>query len=278
MNNENKRKEKLLSPREVLKRYQVAKRTITPAFLDSIDFEAMRGLPRDGDIMKALSYMAVIEDSVWSIYFKEVAETPTGKNPIIREFLKQWKIEEGRHADLLNRILDENGGPVPLDFGEPYDSSWIARLVGERIFGAIHMSFGATNELMAGYGYRRLATLTDNPELSRVLLAIAAEESLHYSFYHGMAQHYLGRSFIARQIAPRVLNAFAVGVGIGVLTPDCGHAVINILFKGYRKDFLDRVEAPMKKLPGFGNFKAMSELMDRAEMLAKKLQTEQEAC
>lgn len=251
------------TPEEILEQYRSQPRFVTPEFLASVDFESMAGL--GDDVVFALAYMQRIEDAVWGVYFKEVAATPTGRNPQVAAFLETWSGEEAVHAAALDRVLARYERPA-LVSGRPHDSSWIARLAGERLFGAVHMAFGATNELMTAFGYRSLAKRCGNPELARLLQAIAKEEAIHYAFYYRMARHYLERSRAARWLTLRLLNLFAVGVGIGVVAPRDGHRVMRILFAGKREEFLQAVQAPIAKLPGLAGFTAMQSLVKRAQI------------
>ncbi len=259
----NKKQSGVLTPDEILEQYRSQLRFITPEFLATVDFGSMTGL--GDDIVFALTYMQRIEDAVWGVYFNELMSTPTGKNPCVAAFLETWKEEEGRHAAALDRVLALYERP-PLVPGRNRDSGWAARLTGERLFGAVHMAFGATNELMTAFGYRMLAQRCGNPELARLLQAIAKEEAIHYAFYYRMARYYLERSRVARWLTLHLLNLFAIGVGIGVVAARDGHQVMRILFAGKRDEFVQAVQKPIAKLPGLGGFTAMQSLVERAQI------------
>lgn len=248
---------------EIFEQYRGARRTVTDEFIASVNFGAVGQLPFQ--IRKVLTYMQNIEDAVWGVYFRELSRTPTGRNPVIGKFLENWLEEERRHAALLEQVLEAAGGAVPGKLMQPWDTSWVARIMGENLFGGVHMAMGATNELMTSFAYKTLAKIVrrEHPELARVLIAIATEESMHYAFYYRVARVYLGQSRRARWVAAPILNRFAVGVGVGVREVEDAHEVFRFLLEGHRDDFIEKVARKIRQLPGLGAFDAMERLYDR---------------
>lgn len=249
---------------EIFGEYSAAKRTITPEFLASVNIGAIG--PLSFQIRNILTYMQSIEGAVWGVYFKELDRTPTGKNPYVGKFLRTWLEEEGRHAKLLADVLEATGGATPYQVMRQYDTSWIARIFGERLFGGIHMTMGATNELMTRFAYSTFAKSveSDHPELARILFAISREESLHFSYYYKMAEYYLSQSKVARVLTSVVLNKIAVGVGVGVRRVEEAHEVFRALLEKNQEEFRKKVGGRIRMLPGMEGFTAMERLVDRA--------------
>jgi hypothetical protein len=68
-------------------------------------------------------------------------------------------------------------------------------------FCAVHMTWGAINELTTLNGYRRLAALTDHPVLTDLVERIALDESRHFFFYYRQAEMRLRRRAVAGSAA-----------------------------------------------------------------------------
>lgn len=250
------------TPQQLLEQYLKAKRHVTDAFVEGLGIERIGPLPESVRIV--LTYMLDIEAAVWGRYYAAVDDTPTGKNPVVARFLKQWAEEEGRHAALLDRILTASGGETPRTILAAREVTWIAKLMGERLFGGIHMAIGAANELMAGYAYRQLARISDNATLRKALLAIAAEESIHYSFYYGMARYYLSKSRLGRLVTLLVMNLACTGVGIGVRSESDAHEIVRLVFRGDDAGFSRVVGNPIRKLPGLSSFRRLERMFAEA--------------
>src|SRR5205814_7019004 len=82
-------------------------------------------------------------------------------------------------------------------------------------FVAVHMTWGAINELTTLTGYRRLAELAGHPVLSDLLARIMRDESRHFAFYFHQAARRLVRPRTAR-LTPRIVARFWAPVGAGV--------------------------------------------------------------
>lgn len=233
------------------------------AYVAAITAERIGALPPW--VRAVLTYMYDIENAVWNVYFRELMGAPTGGNPVVRAFLLDWKLDEGVHARILDRILALSGDPLPATRLVPWDSGRVARIFGERLFGGVHMTIGAINELMAGFAYRTLAAMVreDHPELAAILGHIAADESTHYSFYFRMAQGYLGASRLARRIALLATHVAARGVGVGVRPENEAYAVFEVLLAGREESFLEKVAMPIRGLEGMAGFTAMHRLLEK---------------
>jgi hypothetical protein len=82
-------------------------------------------------------------------------------------------------------------------------------------FVAVHLTWGAINELTTLTGYRRLAAITDHPVLTELLRRIIRDESRHFFFYYKQAERRLADRRVAR--ATRfIVERFWAPVGSGV--------------------------------------------------------------
>jgi hypothetical protein len=82
-------------------------------------------------------------------------------------------------------------------------------------FCAVHMTWGAINELTTLTGYRRLAARAGHPVLSELLERITRDESRHFFFYYRQAELRLRRPAVAR-VARLLVDRFWAPVGSGV--------------------------------------------------------------
>src|SRR5439155_23960561 len=116
-----------------------------------------------------------------------------------------WFYEETFHARVLARFLTTAGHePVARvrsrqRLGQRLEArgmALVARLWPD--FVAVHMTWGAINELTTLTGYQRLATLCGHPVLEDLLARIMRDEARHFSFYFRQAAGRLERPGIAR--------------------------------------------------------------------------------
>jgi hypothetical protein len=131
----------------------------------------------------------------------------------------------------------------------------VARL-GDGVGGvvcAMHMAWGAANELLAMNGYRILARRCGHPVLSPLLLRIAAQEARHHSFYFLQAQWRLARSRVARFTLHRVLAGAwtPVGVGDGYKSVEEFRVVARFLADGDDgRRIIEQMDRRFSSLPG----------------------------
>ena len=130
-------------------------------------------------------------------------------------------------------------------------------------FCAVHMTWGAINELTTLTGYRRLMAVEPHPVLRDLVERISLDESRHFFFYYRQAERRLQRRAVAR-VARVIVDRFWAPVGSGV-QPDA-----ELLFMA-RYLFGDdeglaaarRVDETIRRLPGFGHVKLLEAWMNR---------------
>lgn len=250
----------------ILDTYQRKERYLTKEYIQGIEWHNVPKFELQERFFPVVKYMRDIE-AFTNIYFEQLLMTPTGKDPIIRQFMDRWLIEEQTHADLLNRFLNEAGIDTPHDWYKQEQSRIskqyfrshrinhnLTRLFGKR-FGAVHMTWGAINELSTLQGYKRLWELAEHPVLEYILKGIAKEESTHIFFYYNVARIKLMESKFSRKLSRFIIEKFWRPVGSGIRPQPDSNYIVQALFSGAHA--LEAVEMNINKsimrLPGFGS-------------------------
>lgn len=259
-------------PEEALRWYESQERVLTPAFLETIPWKRVADAPIRAELIPVIRYMRDVENFT-AIYFDELQKTPTGKDPVIRAFMDRWSTEETVHGDLLHRFLEEAGVPTRATWsGEARAaiprsyrftsalSSLVANAFGKH-FAAVHMTWGAINELSTLSGYERLWTLAKHPVLEYLLRGIAREEARHSMFYWSMARIALRGSSFRQALTRYIIKHFWSPVGQGAKPERETNDVIATLFRGEEGLALmeKRVNQRMEQLPGFAGLKRITE-------------------
>src|SRR3989440_8310621 len=175
--------------------------------LAEIDWEAVPRHPVAPEIIRTLRYMQDIESHT-IIYTRSLLATRAIDEPEVATFLACWLYEETFHGLALARFLQAAGHPIG-DRERPRGSEsfpqWLeARMTAllSRVwpdFCAVHMTWGAINELTTLTAYRRLMAIANHPVLSDLLERITLDESRHFFFYYRQAERRM-----QRRAGPRV--------------------------------------------------------------------------
>ena len=112
--------------------------------------------------------------------------------------------------------------------------SHMGTLLGSAIasedFVAIHMTWGAVNELTTLTAYHRMIAKTDNVALTQVLRAIIKQERRHFAFYRAQARMRLGDSQRARRLVRWTMDRLWAPVGTGIRPQEETDFVVAYLF------------------------------------------------
>jgi hypothetical protein len=129
-------------------------------------------------------------------------------------------------------------------------------------FCAVHMTWGAINELTTLTAYRRLAAAAGHPVLADLLDRITLDESRHFFFYYRQAEMRLrGR---AARIARLLVDRFWAPVGSGVQSGAELRFVATYLFDGPEgRGAVRKVDDTIRRLPGFETVELLESWMDR---------------
>lgn len=258
--------------KDVLEWYEKQPRAITKDFINDVAWTEIKHYPLNPQFVPVLLYMRDVEYFT-DMYYGELLRTPTGRDPVIRKFMDRWSVEELDHANLLNRFLNEAGFPTADRWQDdameqiPWHYKMQAYLLNfavnpfGRHFHAVHMVWGAINEITTLQGYRRLAELSGHPVLRKLLSGIVQEESVHSNFYWNLAKVKLREARFSQDLARFIVGRFWAPVGQGPKTEDETHYVVRTLFLGTSglDQFNIKVADRIARLPGFNGFTALSE-------------------
>lgn len=252
---------------DVVHWFESEERVITPEFLASIPWHEVKNHSFKQEFVPVLLYMRDIERFT-SMYYEELMQTPTGKNPSVKQFLDRWSTEEPLHGELLNRFLNEAGHETPTNWFEQAKANLtlgyriksflqplITNLMG-RHFSSVHMTWGSIHELSTLSGYERLWRIAEHPVLEHILRAIVREEARHALFYWSVARIQLEQSKFRQQLSRFMVEHFWEPVGQGEKPASYTNLVISTLFKGQEGfDIIQqRINRRVSELPGFAGF------------------------
>src|SRR5439155_933110 len=140
-------------------------------------------------------------------------------------------------------------------------TAWLARAWPD--FVAVHMTWGAINELTTLTGYRRLAELAGHPVLSDLLARIMRDESRHFAFYFHQAARRLVRPRTAR-LTRRIVERFWAPVGAGVQPDEELRFLAGHLLSGPDgRAAARRIDETIRSLPGLAGVELMEAWMAR---------------
>lgn len=228
---------------------------------NDLDWDYIARVGVTDDEARVLRYMADTESHT-IIYLRDVLSGHTARDPEITAFMSCWVYEEFNHGRAIDRFLTACGRPPPKDHYskvterahwvedfEAFLTTTLPRITPH--FAAVHMAWGAIDEMMAASAYTQLSAYTKNRELSKLLLRLAKDERRHQSFYYHQAERRMQNKF-ARYMTRYALTLFWSPVGIGVGGSDDDLAFIGwLLYNNDRGvEELRHMDSLMARLPG----------------------------
>src|SRR5882724_11068874 len=206
------------------------------------------------------------------IYLRSLLATRAIDDPDVATFLACWVYEETFHGLALQRFLEAAGAPVGERALPRGREPWAKRIEAAATamvskawpdFCAVHMTWGAINELTTLTGYLRLKAVARHPVLDELLETIMRDESRHFFFYYRQAEIRLQRPGAAR-VARLLVDRFWAPVGSGVGTDEDLKFMAHYLFSGDEgRAQARKVDETLRKLPGFANAQLLEAWMDR---------------
>ncbi len=238
--------------------------------LDGIVWDDVRRHPVPAAAVRTLSYMQGVESHT-IVYLRALLATRAIDDPDVATFLACWLYEETFHGIALARFLEAAGHPVPARSRPGRESlpqrletmltALVSRAWGD--FCAVHMTWGAINELTTLTGYRRLAAVAEHPVLSDLLARIMRDESRHFFFYYHQAEIRLRRPRAA-PIARLLVDRFWAPVGTGVQPREELRFMARYLFAGEEgRAAARKVDDTIRRLPGFETVELLEAWMSR---------------
>lgn len=249
-----------------------------PAFLDKsraldlsgIDWSQASKDPVSPAELRILPYFIDVESYTIG-YLRALLNTSAIRDVEIGDFLACWVYEEAYHGRAIERFLEEAGhGLDPLrarsiqkprrmlEALQDMAASGLSDLIGED-FVAVHMTWGAIQELTTLNGYRQLALKTKNRVLGELIRRIMRDESRHFSFYYHKANERLARSAKARAVTAQLVKRFWKPVGAGIMPDSELDFLIRHMFEGEQgwREVL-HVDDTIARLPGMRDFSGLS--------------------
>ncbi|SHI79007.1 hypothetical protein SAMN02745244_01059 [Tessaracoccus bendigoensis DSM 12906] len=227
---------------------------------EDLDLDIFDEQPLDQETLRSLRYMCDVEYHT-SCYLRDLLVTRSHREDEARGFMTTWNREEFWHGEALSAVLKKHD--IYVDYDElkakrvklgwqlamgPVKQATGSNLVGDD-FIAVHMTWGAANELSAVSAYRRMADMQDHPVLSPLLERIAKQETRHVAFYTTQARAKLEESTRAQKIVRWVMSNVWKPVGSGIMDDKEILHVMRHLFEGHG-DELDKLDQRVQRFPG----------------------------
>ena len=223
------------------------------------------------EAVRTLRYMLDIESHT-IVYLRSLLATRAIDDPEIATFLACWLYEETFHGIAIRRFLEAAGQPAGTREQPRGQESLSQRIEAAATamvsrawpdFCAVHMTWGAINELTTLTGYRRLAAVARHPVLTELLDAIVLDESRHFFFYYRQAERRLRRPAVAR-VARFLVDRFWAPVGTGVQPQHERDFMARYLFADEDgRAAARRVDDTIRRLPGFDTVELLEAWMTR---------------
>lgn len=192
---------------------------------EDLNFDEFKTNPLDDNTLRAIRYMHDIEDHT-SCYLRDMLSTPSHRDPEITAFLAVWAYEEYFHGVALGEVLKAHGENPVLRTAELRKNLGFLESLRPALFSitsnltnffpALHMTWGALNELSTQAGYERLAHKANNHILTELLTRIMRQEGRHLAFYRKKAVELLSDNPKIQIRARFVLKRFWKPVGSSV--------------------------------------------------------------
>jgi hypothetical protein len=135
-----------------------------------------------------------------------------------------------------------------------------------RDFVALHMTWGAINELTTLTGYYQLIRRSEHPVLHEMLRRVIQDERRHFAFYRAQAKARLEGNPRAGRLVRAALKAFWTPVGAGVKGDEEVDALALYLFGDAPEGraAIREIDATVAELPGLEGLTLLEDVLDRA--------------
>jgi hypothetical protein len=238
-----------------------------------------------------MHYMMDIETHT-VIYLRDLLATRAANDPQVTAFLSCWVYEELWHGEAFSDFLRAYGIEVPAEpklpdgstpmptrprrtaqlreqLGIGHRLAVIPSLVGSalmRDFIALHMSWGAINELSTLTGYYQLIRRSEHPVLHQMLRRVIQDERRHFAFYRAQAKARLTGNRRAQRVVRWALRTLWTPVGAGAKSDEEVDALLLYLFgdspEGRRA--IRDLDATIEEIPGLRGLGLGQGVLDRA--------------
>jgi hypothetical protein len=226
--------------------------------------------PVSPETIRTLRYMQDVESHT-IIYLRELLATRAVDEPDVATFLACWLYEETFHGLALARFLEAAGHPLGERARPRGQEPLVKRLEAFAVallskawpdFCALHMTWGAINELTTLTAYRRLSKVANHPVLTELLERIMLDESRHFFFYYRQAEQRLLRPGAAR-VSRAIVDRFWAPVGSGEQAKEDLRFLAGYLFGGDEgRTAARKVDETIRRLPGFSAVRLVESWID----------------
>jgi len=259
--------------------------------LSELDWDDIPNHPlSDGDIM-SMHYMMDIEAHT-VIYLRDLLATRAAGDPYVTGFLCCWVYEELWHGEAFSDFLRAYGVEMPAEpklpdgstpmptrpnrtrrlreqLGAGHRLSLLPTMLGSilmRDFVALHMTWGAINELTTLTGYHQLIRRSRHPVLHQMLRRVIQDERRHFAFYRAQAKARLSASARAGRVVRLALKALWTPVGAGVKSQEEVDALAIYLFGDCDegREAIREIDASVSGLPGLEGLALLEDMLDAA--------------
>ncbi|MDP9341810.1 MAG: ferritin-like domain-containing protein [Actinomycetota bacterium] len=258
--------------------------------LEGVAWHRVKDHPLSVAEARCLAYMMDIETHT-VIYLRDLLATSAAVDPEVTAFLSCWVYEELWHGEAFSRFLGEAGYRLAPDHeavrgDAPYPSrrarvSWIRRkLTGKgyashlasmagsllvKDFVALHMAWGAVNELITLSAYHRIVDRTEHPVLVDLLSRIIKDERRHFAFYRAQARLRLARSPRARRVTRWAMERVWAPVGTGVRPrKETDFVVVSLFGDESGLAAAREMDETIAELPGFAGAHILERALEEA--------------
>jgi hypothetical protein len=239
-----------------------------------------------------MHYMMDIETHT-VIYLRDLLATRAAKDPQITAFLSCWVYEELWHGEAFSDFLRAYGIEVPAEpklpdgstpmptrvsrtrrvreeLGVGHQLSLLPTMAGSWLFKdfvALHMTWGAINELTTLTGYHQLIRRSEHPVLHEMLRRVIQDERRHFAFYRAQGKARLAAApRRTRRVVRWVFENFWTPVGAGVKSQEEVDALGLYLFgdSPEGRDGLRDIDRTIQEIPGLEGLTLLEDALDGA--------------
>src|SRR5918911_3149671 len=260
--------------------------------LSQLDWDDIPNHPlSDGDVM-SIHYMMDIETHT-VIYLRDLLATRAASDPQITAFLACWVYEELWHGEAFSDFLRAYGIEVPAEpklpdgstpmptrvsrtrrvreeLGVGHQLSLLPTMMGSwafRDFVALHMTWGAINELTTLTGYHALIRRSDHPVLHQMLRRVIQDERRHFAFYRAQGRARLAAAPArTRRVVRFAFEPLWTPVGAGVKSLEEVDALVLYLFgdSPEGREALREMDRTISEIPGLEGLTLTEDYVDSA--------------